>query len=100
MPTERTPLWNNDRPLAASARHTLLLRLGDRLKRGRTRAGLTQAAAAEVVVTTAQTIRNWETERNEPPMPAIRKLEVPYGVREDSLLDNLSPPFVPTPSGL
>ena len=99
MPNQRTPPWNNDRPLAAGARHTLLLRLGDRLKRARTQAGLTQAAAAEVVGTTAQTIRNWETARNEPPMSAIRKLAERYGVTEDSLLDNLSPPFAPSPSG-
>ena len=99
MPTERTPPWNTDRPLGAGARHTLLLRLGDRLKGARTQAGLTQAAAAEIVGTTAQTIRNWETARNEPPMPAIRKLAERYGVSEDSLLDNLSPPFAPSPSG-
>ena len=100
MPTERTPPPNDSRSLSAGARRALLLRLGARLQHARTEAGLTQADAAQVVGTTAQTIRNWETARNEPPMSAIRKLAERYEVSEDSLLDNLNTPFAATPSGL
>ena len=77
-----------------------MVRLGNRLRTARRHAGLTQAEAAQVVGTTAQTVRNWETARNEPPMSAIRKLAERYSVSEDSLLDNLTTPFAPSATRL
>ena len=94
MPTEPTPP-RHYRPIAAGARQSSLVRLGNRLRIARFEARLTQAEAAETVGSTAQTIRNWETARNEPPPWAITKLADRYNVTEDSLLENLTSPLDP-----
>ena len=95
MPIEPTPPPDGNRPLAAAARRLVLDRLGNRLRTARIENNLTQAQAAEVVGTTAQTVRNWETARNEPPRWAITKLAERYNVTVESLLDDLSSPLAP-----
>ena len=91
---------NDQLRVAAGAKRTVLIRLGNRLRRARARARLTQADAAQVVGTSAQTVRNWETGRHEPPMWAVKKLAENYNVSEDTFLENLDAPFgsaIPTP---
>ncbi len=100
MPTDPTPPRRDYRPLSVGARYSILGRLGQRLRIARLEAKLTQAQAAEAVGSTAQTIRNWETARNEPPPWAITKLAERYNVTEDSLLDDLTSPLGPPRSGL
>ena len=100
MPAEPTPPRREYRPLSAGARFSILGRLGHRLRIARLEARLTQAQAAEAVGSTAQTVRNWETARNEPPPWAITKLAERYNVTEDSLLDDLTSPLGPPRSGL
>ena len=95
MTAEPTPAWNDQRTLAAGAKRAVLLRFGDRLRRARRQAGLTQSQAAQVVDVTAQTIRNWETARNEPPPWAIGKLAEAYETTEGELLRGLTTPFDP-----
>ena len=100
MTAEPTPDWNDIRSLAAGAKEALLRRLGDRLRRARTQARLTQFQAAQVVDVTPQTIRNWETGRNEPPAWAIGKLAEAYKTSENELLRDLNTPFELPPPGL
>ena len=100
MPAEPTPPRRDYRPLSVGARYSILGRLGQRLRIARLEAKLTQAQAADTVGSTAQTIRNWETARNEPPPWAITKLAERYNVTEDSLLDDLTSPMGPPRSGL
>ena len=91
---------NDQLRVAAGPKRTVLIRLGNRLRRARARARLTQADAAQVVGTSAQTVRNWETGRHEPPMWAVKKLAENYNVSEDTFLENLDAPFgsaIPTP---
>ena len=100
MTDEPTPDWNDIRSLAAGAKEALLRRLGDRLRRARRQAGLTQFQAAQVVDVTPQTIRNWETGRNEPPAWTIGKLAEAYKTSENELLRDLNTPFELPPPGL
>ena len=95
MPTDTTEQTQRQRSLRATAGRTALVRLGSRLRTARMEAGLTQAQAGEVVGTTGQTIRNWETARTEPPTPAIRKLADRYNVSEESLMQDLAGTPVP-----
>ena len=95
MPTETTQSTHDQRSLRASGGRKALIRLGNRLRAARLEAGLTQAQAAQYVGVTAQTIRNWETARNEPPPAAIQKLADRYKVSEDALLPDLTEILIP-----
>ena len=95
MPTVPTQPDDGHRFLRASGGRRALVRLGNRLRRARLQARLTQAQAAEVVGNTTQTLRNWETARNEPPVWAIKKLAERYNVTEESLLEGLNDPLDP-----
>ena len=96
MPAETTQSTHDQRSLRANGGRAALTRLGNRLRGARQDAGLTQAQAAQYVGVTAQTIRNWETARNEPPPLAIQKLADKYNVSEDALLQNLVEPLLPS----
>ena len=50
---------------------------------------MTQVQAAENLEVTPQTVRNWETGRNEPPDSAIRKMANLYGLTVERLLEDL-----------
>ena len=95
MSTEPTQPTDDQRSLRATGGRIALVRLGNRLRLARLQARLTQTEAALEVNTTGQTIRNWETARNEPPMWAIKKLAERYNVTEDSLLKDLTDPLLP-----
>ena len=92
---ETTRHTRTQRSLRAG-RRAVLIRLGNRLRAARQEAGLTQAQAAQHVGVTAQTIRNWETARNEPPHAAIQQLADEYNVSVDALLQDVIDPPVPT----
>ena len=96
MPTETTQSTQDQRSLRASGGRRTLIRLGNRLRAARHDAALTQAQAAQHAGITAQTIRNWETARNEPPRTAIQKLADLYNVSEDALLQDLIDPLTPS----
>ena len=57
----------HNRPIASAAKHAALTNLGKTLRKARQQAGYTQQAAGEHIGVTGQTVRNWETGRNEPP---------------------------------
>ena len=80
------------RSIVSNAKGAALFRLGARLRKARQNSGLTQNEVAGEIGVTAQTVRNWEAGRNEPPRSAIRKLASLYGVGEEDLLENLDPP--------
>lgn len=88
MPTDK-------RAVAAAAKQSVLTVLGKRLRDARKRTRYSQLAAAEHIKVTGQTIRNWETGRNEPPMTAIRQLAALYGTTEATLLEDLFDPLLP-----
>ena len=94
MPTETTQSTHDRRSLRASGGKAALIRLGNRLRAARQEAGITQAQAAQYVGVTAQTIRNWETARNEPPPTAIQKLAEQYNVSEHALLQDVIQPLM------
>ena len=81
------------RGIASNAKGAALFRLGVRLKKARQKSGLTQNEVAGEIGVTAQTVRNWEAGRNEPPRSAIRKLASLYGVTEEEFLENLDVPI-------
>ena len=85
------------RTIVAGAKRAVLVRLGNRLKRTRARAGLTQSAIAQELGVTAQTVRNWEAGRHEPPPEAIKKLADRYEVSEEALLAGLDAAIIPGP---
>ncbi len=87
------------RTLVAEAKRSLLIRLGNRLKHARMRAKFTQAKAAQELGTSTQTVRNWESGRNEPPNTALTKLAALYNVPEDRFLRNLDAAISPAFTG-
>ena len=96
MDSEGTTEWADERrSLAASAKRTLLVRLGSRLKRARLKVQKTQAEVAILVEATAQTVRNWEAGRFEPPPQAINTLAQIYRVSEEELLEGLDSAIEP-----
>lgn len=56
---------------------------------------MTQVQAAEILEVTPQTMRNWETGRNEPPDSAVRKMANLYGLTLERLLDDLDMAVIP-----
>jgi transcriptional regulator with XRE-family HTH domain len=59
--------------------------MGERFKRLRERAGLSQAEAAAVAGVPFTTLRNWEQDRREPLLGAAAKLAVALGCTLDEL---------------
>ena len=75
----------HNRPIATAAKHAALTNLGKTLRKARQQAGYTQQAAGEHTGVTGQTVRNWETGRNEPPQPALDSLASLYGLNTEEL---------------
>ena len=73
------------RTIAAAARHAALSTLGKTLRRARLQAGLTQQAVGTHLGVTGQTIRHWETARNEPSREAIASLASLLGIPPEEL---------------
>ena len=88
------------RHIGADARRMALIHLGQRLRSARIRAGKTQSILAHFLNTSAQTVRNWEAGRNEPPPHAIEQLALLYSVHESDLLYGnytwVAPPALPS----
>ena len=80
---------------ANAARRSVLNHVGNRLRRSRKNAGITQAEVAPLIPVSVQTIRNWESGKYEPPPQAIHRLAQIYGIEVSSLFEDLRPP-VPT----
>ena len=76
---------NHNRPIASAAKHAALTTLGKTLRKARQQSGYTQHAAGEHLGVTGQTVRNWETGRNEPPQPALDSLASLYGLHPDQI---------------
>lgn len=87
------------RSLKAGAKTAVLVQLGHRLRRARMRSRLTQNDVAENLGVTAQTVRNWESGKHEPPPQTIKKLAELYGESEERLLANLDSAIIPRPIG-
>jgi transcriptional regulator with XRE-family HTH domain len=62
------------------------MNIGDKLKRSRAEAGLTQEAVSEKVFVSRQTISNWENGKSYPDIVSVIALSDVYGVTLDSLL--------------
>lgn len=75
----------HNRPIASAAKHAALTNLGKKLRKARQQAGYTQQAAGDHIGVTGQTVRNWETGRNEPPQPALGSLASLYGLDTEEL---------------
>ena len=73
------------RPIASAARQTALTTLGKKLRKARRNMRLTQQAVGDHLGVTAQTIRNWETGRNEPNSQAIASLASLYQLHPEEL---------------
>ena len=87
---------DDKRSIGAGAKRQALVRLGVRLRLARTRSGLTQINVAQELGTTAQTVRNWETGKHEPPPATVKKLAERYRVNEERLLEGLDSAIVPS----
>ncbi|MEW6608132.1 MAG: helix-turn-helix transcriptional regulator [bacterium] len=67
--------------------------IGERLKKLRMNAKLTQKDVADIMNVTPQTISKWELDLSEPNMDMLKELSALYGVKVDDLLD----PYKTTP---
>lgn len=61
--------------------------IGERLKKLRVNAKLTQKDVADIINVTPQTISKWELDLSEPSIDLIKELAALYGVKVDELLD-------------
>ena len=86
---------DDKRSIAASAKRTALLHLGNRLRRARERSRMTQVHAAEKLEVTPQTVRNWETGRNEPPKSVVENMAELYGLPLEKLLEDIDAAILP-----
>ena len=80
------------RNIAAAAKHVALATLGEKLRKARLLTGLTQHAVGSQLDVTGQTVRNWETGRNEPSQEAIESLAAIYNLHPAEL--KAGAPFV------
>lgn len=62
------------------------MKLGEKLRRARADAGLTQEAVAEKIGVSRQTVSNWENERSYPGIADAVRLSELYGVSLDAML--------------
>ena len=80
------------RTIATAAKHAALSTLGKKLREARLLTGLTQHAVGSQLDVTGQTVRNWETGRNEPGPEAIESLAALYNLHPAQL--KAGAPFV------
>ena len=81
--------------VANAARRAVLTHVGNRLRRSRKEAGLTQTDVALLIPVSVQTLRNWESGKYEPPPQAIHRLAQIYGIEVRSLFADIQLP-IPT----
>ena len=75
----------NNRKVASAAKQAALTALGEKLHTARINAGLSQQKVAEHLEVTPQSVRNWESGRNEPSDEALEKVAALYGIPPSQL---------------
>ena len=88
-------LYLYESSVADAARRAVLTHVGNRLRRSRKDAGLTQTDVAPQIPVSVQTLRNWESGRFEPSPHAINRLAEIYGIEERSFFADIQLP-IPT----
>ena len=73
------------KPISSATRQTALTSIGKKLRKARRNMRLTQQAVADHLGVTAQTIRNWETGRNETNNQAFASLASLYQLHPEEL---------------
>lgn len=91
---------SSDRNLAMAAKREALKAFGVRVRRARTKIGLTQEAVAELLGVSTQSVRNWEAGRTEPGAEVKSRLAALYQVSVDSLLSEDTPAEAEPQDGL
>ena len=66
--------------------------LGERFKKYRKKAGLTQKEASQVIGINSYQLGNYETNRSEPSITILKKISNVYGVSIDTLVGNYKLP--------
>lgn len=66
--------------------------LGERFKKYRKKAGLTQKEASQVIGINSYQLGNYETNRSEPSITILKKMSNVYGVSIDTLVGNYKLP--------
>lgn len=64
------------------------MNLGNRFKRFRQKAGLTQKQAAEIIGINSYQLGNYETNRSEPSIAVLKGMSKAYHVKIDTLVGN------------
>ena len=82
---EKPVMERNSRKVASAAKQAALTALGERLRAARINAGLSQQKVAERLEVTPQSVRNWESGRNEPSDEALEKVAALYGILPSQL---------------
>ena len=73
------------RTIASAAKHAALTTFGKKLRKARLHAGFTQHGVGTHLGVTGQSVRNWETGRNEPSQEAINSLAALYSLHPEEL---------------
>jgi transcriptional regulator with XRE-family HTH domain len=63
--------------------------IGKTLYSYRMKAALKQREAAEKIEVSAGRLSNWETDRSEPPIAALKKMSKVYGATVDQLIEEV-----------
>ena len=66
--------------------------LGERFKKYRKKAGLTQKEASQIIGINSYQLGNYETNRSEPSITILKKMSNVYGVSIDTLVGNYKLP--------
>ncbi len=78
-------MGKEDRTIASTAKHAALSMLGRKLRDTRRQAGLTQREVGAHLGVTGQTVRNWETGRNEPSKESLDSLASLFNIHPEEL---------------
>ena len=78
-------MLTENRSIASAAKHVALTILGKTLRKARLHAQLSQQAVGSHIGVTGQTVRNWETGRNEPSQETIDSLASLYNLHPEEL---------------
>ena len=70
------------------------MNIGEKIRKARADAGLTQEQVAETLNVSRQTISNWENEKTYPDIASVVLLSDAYGVSLDSLLKGEKPGYI------
>ena len=79
--------------IGGAARRVALNKLGNNLRKLRTRANLTQKTVAQKVGVSAQSVRNWEVGRSEPKEDKLERLAELFGTNADAIVSGTHETF-------